>query len=94
MKLILKACQVPNNKWVTKPNGLKEYTLLREIKLYPQKHADIHPDIKAKNGCVFLLDERGNIDVYPPDMLLAWVVDRDDLHSYLHKLEEEREPRK
>lgn len=88
MKLILEAYQIPNNAKVTKPSGLKELTLLREIRLYPQKHAEPHPDVRARNGCVFLLDERGNVDVYPPDLLLAWIVDRDDLHDYLHKLEE------
>jgi hypothetical protein len=87
MKVILKAYEIPSGKTITKPTGTKEYTLLREIKLWPQKHVEPHPDVKAKDGCVFLLDDRGNIDIYPPDTLFAWVVDRDDLHGYLHELE-------
>lgn len=94
MKLILEAYQIPNDAVVTRPTGNKKYTLLREIKFYPQSNAGNQSNIEAKDGCVFLLDERGHIGVYPPNTFLAWVVDRDKLHTYLHRLEEEREPQK
>jgi len=46
--------------------------------------------VKAEDGCVFLSGGRGSVSVYPPMKMLAWIVSEDELHEYLHSLEELR----
>lgn len=63
MKICIPACIIPDETIVTKKNGAVTYTLLRKIKVYDKVNGN--KDIECAPGTVMLLDNRGNVNVYP-----------------------------
>lgn len=84
IKVILPVHDIPNKSTVTKPSGTTQYVLTREIRFFPKnKSAGERHSVAAKDGCVFLVNDQGDVSVYPPTVELAWLVDADELRVYL-----------
>lgn len=84
LKVILYASDIPNKATVTKPSGVAEFVLTREIRFFPKnKEAGERHSVTAKDGCVFLVRDSGDVSVYPPTSKLAWLVEADKLREYL-----------
>lgn len=81
MKLILPANQIPEGATVTKRTGESEYCLRRSLKMYTAGAA--MKEIKADDGCVFLVGPSGNVNIHSGETELAWVVEENELYYWL-----------
>lgn len=81
IKIILKAGDIPDRSTVTKKTGTKEYTLKEKITIYPSYKSE--KQVIKGNGCVFLVDEYGDINSFDVDKELIWCTDCDTLFSFL-----------
>ncbi len=90
LKVILCAGALPDDAKVTKRTGTTEYTLVRQVRFFPGKGVDKEErqTITPRDGCVFLVDDRGNVNIYPPTTEFVWHTDEEEFQWYLEKKNE------
>ncbi len=93
MELLLEAHQIPDNTIITKKTGTTAYRLVRKVRFFPSGGADKsqRQDITPQDGCVFLVDDRGSVNVYPPTTKFLWQVTENELYRWLDRRLMERE---
>ncbi len=86
MKLILNASDIPLGSTVTKITGEKEYILRDELKVYGENSTEPR-SLKASKGTVFMVSDHGDANAVSGDTKLAWIVDKEELLSWLRQHE-------
>jgi len=77
LRVIIPLKDVPENATVTKPGGVKEYTVRHEVTVY---YNDLRAPTKLRTrGCMFLVKD-GQINALGEDQMVVWSTDLDELN--------------
>lgn len=80
-RLIVPAATIPEGSRVTKRTGRKIYVLRRVIKVFNTDNTN--SEMRAHNGAVYLVDDRGNINAYDGSTELVWHIALEELRYLL-----------
>ena len=82
LKVILPAGKIPEDASVTKLTGTVQYVLRKSLVIYSDVAGKPRQDIKADEGCVFMIGERSTT-VVPASKELIWIVELDVFRNYI-----------
>jgi len=85
MKLILPARHIPEGSTVTKRNGTNKYTLVRKIRIFPEKSGQAREELTAKDGCVFLVNGIGDVNTHAPTTEFVWEADDEEVLLFVRE---------
>jgi hypothetical protein len=87
IKLILPANQIPVESTVTKKTGDKKYTLRKELRVFSIDKTE--QKIKAENGTVFIVSEKGDANAVSGTEELVWHATNNAALEFLQEKEDD-----